>query len=199
MDPSLQALFSSADAAESLRKYITNIGVTSTAIFAELGETVEEFDEAVVAPLRKPVDLHDGTVLEVTEKEFPVARARLRHVWKKCREAHATAAPAATATTTTTSSSSSTKTKELPPGYWQQQIKKYEAVQIKGIARRFPETPLLGAEATLAKLIADAKNGQHCAVPLEEISTATSRHRASPTTTSPPKSALARRKPRPWS
>ncbi|CAE7156089.1 unnamed protein product, partial [Symbiodinium necroappetens] len=164
-----EALFSSAGAAESLRKYITNIGVTTTAIFAELGETIEEFDEAVVAQLRKPVDLHDGTVLELAATEFPVARARLRHVWKKCREAHTTATPAATATTTTTSSSSSTKTKELPPGYWQQQIKKYEAVQIKGIARRFPATLLLGAEATLAKLIADAKNGQHCSVPLEEI------------------------------
>ena len=143
--------------------------MTTTAIFAELGETIEEFDEAVVAPLRKPVDLNDGTILEIAATEFPVARARLRHVWKRCREAHAAAPPAPAAAAGTTSSSSSTKTKELPPGYWQQQIKKYEAVQIKGIARRFPETLLLGAEATLAKLIADAKNGQHCSVPLEEI------------------------------
>ena len=169
MDPSLQALFSSAGAADRLRKYIANIGVTTTAIFAELGETIEEFDEAVVTPLRKPVDLNDGTILELADAEFPVARARLRHIWKKCREAHVTAPPTPTTTAATTSSSTSTKTKELPPGYWQQQIKKYEAVQIKGIARRFPETLLLGAESTLAKLIADAKNGQHCSVPLEEI------------------------------
>ena len=100
MDPSLQALFSSAGAADSLRKYIANIGVTTTAIFAELGETIEEFDEAVVTPvtpLRKPVDLHDGTILELADAEFPVARARLRHVWKKCREAHAIAPPTSAA------------------------------------------------------------------------------------------------------
>ena len=59
--------------------------------------------------------------------------------------------------------------KELPPGFWQAQVRKYEAVTIHGVPRKFPELTLLGAEATLAKLLNDSKNLCHNAIPLEEI------------------------------
>ena len=40
----------------------------------------------------------------------------------------------------------------LPPGVWTEQIKKFEAVQIHGRHRVFPQQRLLGAECSLAKL-----------------------------------------------
>ncbi|CAE7617397.1 Dnmt3a, partial [Symbiodinium sp. CCMP2456] len=170
MDPALKAIVSAAGAGEELRKYIEDLGISSVGVFAELGETIQEFDEAVVEPLRKPYKLSDGNIIEVLSTDFPVTRARLRHVWKKCRDASSatpSAAPAATTTGSTASASSSKK--ELPAGYWQAQVKKFESVTIKGIARRFPETLLLGAEATLARVVSDAKSLQHNAIPLEEI------------------------------
>ncbi|CAE7232002.1 DNMT3A [Symbiodinium sp. CCMP2456] len=170
MDPALKAIVSAAGAGEDLRKYIEDLGISSVGVFGELGETIQEFDEAVVEPLRKPYKLSDGNIMEVLSTDFPVTRARLRHVWKKCRDASAatpSAAPAAPTTGSTASASSSKK--ELPAGYWQAQVKKFESVTIKGIARRFPETLLLGAEATLARIVFDAKSLQHNAIPLEEI------------------------------
>ncbi|CAE7252603.1 unnamed protein product [Symbiodinium sp. CCMP2456] len=155
-----EAIVSAAGAGEELRKYIEDLGVSS----------VGEFDEAVVEPLRKPYKLSDGNIMEVLSTDFPVTRARLRHVWKKCRDASsATPAAAPAATTTGGTASTSSSKKELPAGYWQSQVKKFESVTIKGIARRFPETLLLGAEATLARIVSDAKSLQHNAIPLEEI------------------------------
>ena len=41
--------------------------------------------------------------------------------------------------------------KQLPTGVWDAAIQRFNAVEIQGIPRSFPERELLGAEATLAR------------------------------------------------
>ena len=116
----------------------------------------------MVEPLAAPFNLPDGKVFEVTAADLPVVRARLRHAFKKAREKLATnIEPAAAASGSASATTSTTKAKELPPGYWQAQVCKYEAVTIHGVPRKFPEMTLLGAEATLAKLLNDSRNLCH--------------------------------------
>ncbi|CAE7533633.1 unnamed protein product [Symbiodinium sp. CCMP2592] len=169
MDTGLRALLLDAGASDDLIAYVATKGILSTAIFAEMGEDVKEFDQAMVQPLASPFKLQDGKVFEVSDAELPVARARLRHAWRKAREKSAPNTASSSPTTTAAAATSTSKTKELPPGYWQQQIHKYEAVLIHGVPRKFPEMTLLGAEAVIAKLLNDAKNLAHNAIPLEEI------------------------------
>ncbi|CAE7199832.1 kanC [Symbiodinium sp. CCMP2592] len=169
MDTGLRALLLDAGASDDLIAYVATKGILSTAIFAEMGEDVKEFDQAMVQPLASPFKLQDGKVFEVSDAELPVARARLRHAWRKAREKSAPNTASSSPTTTAAAVTATSKTKELPPGYWQQQIHKYEAVLIHGVPRKFPEMTLLGAEAVIAKLLNDAKNFARNAIPLEEI------------------------------
>ena len=104
-----------------------------------------------------------------------VLRAQVAHLWQECNNqwhvtqsqiqtqitAAATAAATATATalagapgTATASPASASKKvpKELPDGIWNQQIGKYNAVQVNGANRKFPEEALVGAEAVLARM-----------------------------------------------
>ncbi|CAE7490307.1 COG8 [Symbiodinium sp. CCMP2592] len=139
MDTGLRALLLDAGASEDLIAYVATKGILSTAIFAEMGEDVKEFDQAMVQPLSSPFKLHDGKVFEVSDAELPVARARLRHAWRKAREKSAPNTASSSPTTTAAAATATSKTKELPPGYWQQQIHKYESVLIHGVPRKFPE------------------------------------------------------------
>ena len=170
MDTSLRAILASAGASDELMAYVEARSILSVEVYAELGEDLKEFDQAMVEPLASPFKLPDGKVFEVTATDMPVVRARLRHAWKKAREKLApNAAPASTSSGSASTPSTATKVKELPPGFWQAQVRKYEAVTIHGVPRKFPELTLLGAEATLAKLLNDSKNLCHNAIPLEEI------------------------------
>ena len=47
--------------------------------------------------------------------------------------------------------------KELPAGYWQAQIQKYEAVTIAGEPRQFPQRVIIGAETIIARLAHEVK------------------------------------------
>ena len=151
--------------------YVEARSILSVEVYAELGDDLKEFDQAMVEPLASPFKLPDGKVFEVTATDMPVVRARLRHAWmKKAREKLApNAAPATTSSGSASTPFTATKAKELPPGFWQAQVRKYEAVTIHGVPRKFPEFTLLGAEATLARLLNDSKNLCHNAIPLEEI------------------------------
>ena len=170
MDTSLRAILASAGASDELMAYVEARSILSVEVYAELGDDLKEFDQAMVDPLASPFKLPDGKVFEVTATDMPVVRARLRHAWKKAREKLASnAAPATTSSGSASTPSTTTKAKELPPGFWQAQVRKYEAVTIHGVPRKFPELTLLGAEATLAKLLNDSKNLCHNAIPLEEI------------------------------
>ena len=114
MDTSLRAILASAGASDELMAYVEARSILSVEVYAELGEDLKEFDQAMVEPLASPFKLPDGKVFEVTATDMPVVRARLRHAWKKAREKLApNAAPAST---------SSGSAKELPPGFWQAQV-----------------------------------------------------------------------------
>ena len=149
METALKAILASAGASDDLvaYAYVEARAILSVEVYAELGEDLKEFDQAMVEPLAAPFKMPDGKVFEVTATDMPVVRARLRHAWKKAREKLATnAAPTAAASGSASATTSTTKAKELPPGVWQAQVRKYEAVTIHGVPRKFPElTDVVGS------------------------------------------------------
>ena len=62
-----------------------------------------------------------------------------------------TAAPAPAAASASTSSEDKVP-KQLPSGVWNDGIRRYNAVEIQHIARRFPERELVGAQSVLARM-----------------------------------------------
>ena len=149
METALKAILASAGASDDLvaYAYVEARAILSVEVYAELGEDLKEFDQAMVEPLAALFKMPDGKVFEVTATDMPVVRARLRHAWKKAREKLATnAAPTAAASGSASATTSTTKAKELPPGVWQAQVRKYEAVTIHGVPRKFPElTDVVGS------------------------------------------------------
>ena len=93
MDTSLRAILASAGASDELLAYVEARSILSVEVYAELGEDLKEFDQAMVEPLASPFKLPDGKVFEVTATDMPVVRARLRHAWKKAREKPPTRRP----------------------------------------------------------------------------------------------------------
>ena len=89
MDTSLRATLASARASDELMAYIEARSILSVEVYAELGEDLKGFDQAMVEPLASPFKLPDGKVFEVTGTDMSVVRARLRHAWKKARDREA--------------------------------------------------------------------------------------------------------------
>ena len=90
METALKAILASAGASDDLVAYVEARAILTVEVYAELGEDLKEFDQAMVEPLAAPFKMPDGKVFEVTATDMPVVRARLRHAWKKAREKLAT-------------------------------------------------------------------------------------------------------------
>ena len=81
MDTSLRSILAAAGTPDDLIAYVEARGIVSPEIYAELGDDVKEFDQAMVDSLASLVKLPDGKVFEVTATDLSVVRARLRHAW----------------------------------------------------------------------------------------------------------------------
>ena len=87
-----------------------------------------------------------------------------------CGEVEAASSPITTTAAAAATSTSTSKTaKELPPGYWQAQVAKYEKVKIGGECRKFPQEILLGTEAILARVVIEMKSLSHTSLALHEL------------------------------
>ena len=150
MDTSLRSILAAAGTPDDLIAYVEARGIVSPEIYAELGDDVKEFDQAMVDSLASLVKLRHGplcgqsstaTRLELGRKPGPDCLGFVRR-FGCCYVVFDQDQRAPSWLLASTSS------------------------QIRGSddtwrARKFPEMTLLGAEAVLAKLLTDA-------VPLEE-------------------------------
>ncbi|CAE7947465.1 pkd2, partial [Symbiodinium sp. KB8] len=115
-----------AGLAENVQQYILSWDITSIEVLA--------LDEILAEPLSSTFRVPNGPEIKLSKLEFPVVKAKLRFLWRKCNQdcnpepkPSTTASLAAVSVATATPKSSS---KELPGGYWQQQIAKFEAVKL---------------------------------------------------------------------
>ncbi|CAE7699540.1 unnamed protein product, partial [Symbiodinium sp. KB8] len=102
---------------------------------------------------------------------MPIVKAKLRFLWRKCYQecnhvVESSKPPPAAVSTSTLAKSSP---KELPSGYWQQQVAKFEAVKIGSEARKFPQEKLIGAEAVIARVVHEMRTESHTAIGLHEV------------------------------
>ena len=177
----LQAIADAAGAGPDVRRYLLMRGVTSAGTLAMLAPDESTFRDVVIAPLLAGFGVGADRVL-LQETDRPIAAAVLLFMRKLALDSQAAtqppgpAAPEASAansgaTGTGTAAKDADKVpRSLPPGVWTEQIKKYEAVEIHGRTRVFPQQKLLGAESSLAKLWHQLKVTRDFApLPLGEI------------------------------
>ena len=101
---------------------------------------------------------------------MPVLRAKFRRVWRQsCEALGLGGTPKQSAVPQSVPVSSSRSSKELPSGYWQAQVAKYESKHIGGEPRIFPQERLLGAEAIVARVVNEMKSGAFTGIALREI------------------------------
>ncbi|OLP77802.1 hypothetical protein AK812_SmicGene42098 [Symbiodinium microadriaticum] len=159
----LEAVADAAGAGTEVRKYLKLRGVTSAGTLAMLAPDEATYRDIVIAPLLSGFG-EGADKIELSDTDRPIAAAVLLFMRKLAVDSHSgtQASPSPGAATLPTSSgpsglSSSAKDSDkvprtLPPGVWTEQIQKFEAVQIHGRHRVFPQQRLLGAESSLAKL-----------------------------------------------
>ena len=166
----LQKILDGVGADNELREYLQKRGIDSVAVMAALGVDMKEAGDILVGPLESGFELASGKVFKLDPLQVPVTRARLRQAWKECDqlinggERVEKPAPSTVATV-----SPSKPLKDLPNGYWQAQIEKYQATCINGERRKFPQEVLIGAEQVLARIVGEMKSGTFTAIGLHEI------------------------------
>lgn len=160
-NPSLSDLLQQAGADEVTCGYLQARGLSSVGTFALIARDHESLRKILIQPLLQGFKKGDQ-VFELDDADKPVAEAVLLTVWDEANQVwkkHLAATgpqnlPGTPAPATAPSSSHSTEDKPpktLPHGVWTAAIQRYNSVQIQGIARRFPEKELLGAESILAR------------------------------------------------
>ena len=159
----LEAVADAAGAGTDVRKYLKLRGVTSAGTLAMLAPDEATYRDIVIAPLLSGFG-EGADRIELSDTDRPIAAAVLLFMRKLALDSHAATQPspspgAADSPGSSGPSGVSASSKDsdkvprtLPPGVWTAQIQKYEAVQIHGRNRSFPQQRLLGAESSLAKL-----------------------------------------------
>ena len=162
-----QQALAEAGAEKELTDYLAAKSITRVATMALLTKTADEacnkIAEALITGTMVGIVKHSWT------GDHDVLRATVSHLWEECtnqwkaNQAYAQQQIAITAATASAATPPGTATaspgiqnrkvpKELPDGIWTQQIMKYNAAQINGVNRKFPEAELVGAETVLARL-----------------------------------------------
>ena len=170
----LASAMTEAGVGDNLRKYMQARGINTAAVMAAIARDPARGGRRPVGPAREGLQVCRQSHVELSAMEIPVVKARLRHVRRACDRlingAAKVADAAAVATAAAPSSSVAARVpKDLPAGYWQAQIQKYEAVTIAGEPRQFPQRVIIGAETIIARLAHEVKTETHTAVGLREI------------------------------
>ena len=160
-----------AGLADNLQQYILSRDIKSVEVMASIASKIEEVDEVLADPLASAFRLPDGSEIKLSKLELPIVKAKLRFLWRKCYQecnhvVESSKPPPAAVSTSTLAKSSP---KELPSGYWQQQVAKFEAVKIGSEARKFPQEKLIGAEAVIARVVHEMRTESHTAIGLHEV------------------------------
>ena len=168
--PKLVQYLDEAGCDDMAERYIAEMKIVSTEIFASLAESVAELDSVLMEPLQGEFKFSDGTKFKPEKHELPVLRAKFRRVWRQsCEALGLGGTPKQSAVPQSVPVSSSRSSKELPSGYWQAQVAKYESKHIGGEPRIFPQERLLGAEAIVARVVNEMKSGAFTGIALREI------------------------------
>ena len=159
----LQAIADKAGAGDDIRKYLQMRGVTSAGTLSMIAPDEGTYRDVVIEPLLAGFGAGAARItLDASDR--PIASAVLLYMRKLAIEATAPtplsgsvasgAMPDSSvpATSATAAKDTDKVPRTLPAGVWTEQIRKYEAVQIHGRNRVFPQQRLLGAESSLAKL-----------------------------------------------
>ena len=157
---------------DNIKQYILSRDIKSIEVMASVACKVEEVDEILVKPLESGFTLPGGDKIQLSPLELPVVKAKLRFLWRKCckestlGEVQTGAPPPTVAWAASTTKSAS---KELPSGFSQQQIAKFEAVKIGAEARKFPQGKLIGEESVIAPVVHEMRAETHTAIGLHEV------------------------------
>ncbi|CAE6912109.1 unnamed protein product [Symbiodinium sp. CCMP2592] len=177
----LQTIADKAGAGDDIRRYLALRGITSAGTLSMIATGEAEYRDVVIAPLLAGFGVGaDRIALDAADR--PIASAILLYMRKLSIDATSpttspptTGAPSGTASpgaigTGTAAKDADKVPRTLPAGVWTEQIRKYEAVQIHGRNRVFPQQKLLGAESSLAKLWHQLKvSGDFTPLPLGEL------------------------------
>ncbi|CAE7455635.1 setd6 [Symbiodinium necroappetens] len=158
-----------AGASPEILRYLELRGIKAVGTLAHAAASDTEYRDVVIRPLLAGFGPPDARI-EISEQEKPIASAILMYMRNISLEAQrpqssqpkpsGTVDPDVPATSAGTSGSRGASAssydpdkvpKTLPAGVWTQQIQKWESVVIHGVARKFPEQRVIGAESSLAK------------------------------------------------
>ena len=153
-----------AAAGDDIKNYLRLRGIRTVAALALVAPDEESLSRHIVDPLFGGWT-QEGTTINISRSEQPIARAILLHMWNLAKMAwnkHITqhpvaASPPPTASVSATATSAATPTeqkapKTLPPGVWSGLLRAYNSVQLAGEDREFPVLQVLGAEVTIARM-----------------------------------------------
>ena len=159
---SLAQISRDAAAGDVINEYLDIRGIKTPATLALLSRDEAHLEQTLIQPLLQGWPRADGTAITVPDKDKPIAKAVLLHMWMMARqswEATQLAAQAKTAPPPSTPSNAATAPTEdkvprsLAPGRWTSLVQDYQSQQIDGQDRVFPVQELLGTETVIARVL----------------------------------------------
>lgn len=147
----MEAIFKAAGITEETGQYLTARGINLVSTLGMMADKTDEFYARVAQPFLTGTNI--AGVEHKTTEDHDVLKAKMVVAWQMARKE----VIEATTPTPPTQAAQTTPVKVKAPltlevGVWKQQIDKYNAVLINGVARKFPEKAILGAETVLARM-----------------------------------------------
>ena len=157
----LSTIFDEAGVSAEVRKFIYDMGITKTAVFARVATSTAELKERIVTPFF--TDQTPTLAVQVVVEATVSAAWDAANIMRTEITSAAWTPPTSSSVAMPASSSpSSSVTPAIPttlrPGQWEEQVKKYENHWVP--PRKFPVKVLIGAESVLARILHEATSSR---------------------------------------